>query len=179
MTPEHPQEYVILGLLMMQQRHGYEIHRYFTSGLGRAWHAGMSHIYALLKRLEAADNVLCCVEPQDNRPAKKVYSITPKGRNTFISWVSGPVDRVRDLRLEFMAKLFFMKELKLPGLPDLFNKQVEVCNRKLLILKNNDRACSDMFDHLVFQFRIHQIEAMLRWLDDCRHYLTSTSGATN
>jgi hypothetical protein len=50
----HPQEHVILGILMKRERHGYKIHHQFSSGLGPVWHAGISQIYALLKRLEAA-----------------------------------------------------------------------------------------------------------------------------
>ena len=167
---EPPQEYVVLGLLMKQERHGYEIHRYFSPGLGRVWYAGMSQVYALLKRLEAAGKVVSTVELQGNRPAKKVYSITPRGHEDFLGWVHEPLKRVRDLRLEFLAKLFFMRELGLAGTDELIQRQIDVCQGQLQALRHKDRTSSDEFDHLVFQFRIYQIEAILTWLQDCEHY---------
>lgn len=166
----HPQEHVILGLLMKEERHGYEIHHYFSSGLGRVWHAGMSQIYALLNRLEITGELVSEIEIQDNRPAKKVYSITPEGRETFLAWVRAPVEKMRDLRLEFLAKLFFMRELKPSGIAELIAKQIKTCQRHLEGIREQDKACHDEFDHLVFQFRLCQIEAILKWLQDCIKY---------
>jgi len=168
MTKEHPQEYLVLGLLMRESRHGYEINQYFSSRLGRAWHAGMSQIYALLKRLEETGKVVSALEMQDNRPAKKVYSITPKGCETFLSWVSQPVERIRDLRLEFLSKLFFMRELNLPGLSELIDKQIDVCNDKVFEIKANDGSDVDTFNQLISEFRTCQVEAILKWLQDCK-----------
>lgn len=166
----HPQEYVILGLLMKEDRHGYEIHHNFSSGLGRVWYGGMSQMYALLKRLEMTKKVISKVEIQDNRPSKKVYSITPEGRETFLSWVHRPVESIRNLRLEFLAKLFFMREMKLSGIGELIAKQIDVCQGQLETIKQQDEFCPDEFDRLVFQFRICQIEAILGWLQDCRQH---------
>lgn len=166
----HPQEYVILGLLMKEERHGYEIHHHFSSGLGRVWYAGRSQIYALLKGLEMTGKVVSEVEIQDNRPAKKVYSITPAGRETFLSWVHGPVEKIRDLRLEFLAKFFFMRELEPAAIGELISKQVKVCQGQLEGIKQQNYVCRDEFDGLVFQFRICQIEAIIRWLKDCKKY---------
>ena len=155
---------------MRGNRHGYEIHRDFSSGLGQLWYAGMSQIYALLKRLEVTGKVTCEVETQDNRPAKKVYSITPEGREAFLSWFHAPVQEVRNLRLYFLAKLFFIKELRLPSISEVIARQIEVCQRQLEHIKQQDKLCRDEFDHLVFQFRICQIEAILKWLHDCKKY---------
>lgn len=166
----HPQEYVILGLLMKKERHGYEIHHHFSSGLGRVWYAGRSQIYALLKGLEMTGKVISEVEIQDNRPAKKVYSITPEGRETFLTWVHSPVEKIRDLRLEFLAKLFFMRGFDPSGIGELIARQTKVCQEHLEGIKQQDKVCRDEFDHLVFQFRICQIKATLNWLKDCDRY---------
>jgi DNA-binding PadR family transcriptional regulator len=164
---EHPQEYVILGILMEQKRHGYEIHHLLSSGLGSAWHAGISQVYALLKRLEAAEKVVSSVKQQDNRPAKHIYSITPKGRKAFLQWVHTPLERMRDLRLAFLAKLFFIRELNLSGSDDLIRKQMDIFQEKLRGIKGQDKNCHEEFERLVLHFRIGQIEAVLSWLGDC------------
>ncbi|MBN1253741.1 MAG: PadR family transcriptional regulator [Deltaproteobacteria bacterium] len=172
---EHPQEYVILGILMKQERHGYEIHTLLSSGLGHAWYAGISQVYALLKRLEAAEKVVSVVEQQDNRPAKHVYSITQKGREAFLQWVHTPLERMRDLRLEFLAKLFFIKELDLTGSDELIRKQKDIFQAQLRDIKQQDESCHEAFEHLVLHFRIGQIKAVLAWLQDCGQHINSTS----
>ena len=172
---EHPQQYVILGILMKQERHGYEIHHLLSSRLGRAWYAGISQVYALLKRLEAAEKVVATVEQQDNRPAKHVYSITPKGRKAFLQWVHTPLERMRDLRLEFLAKLFFIRELNLSGSDELIRKQMDIFQKQLRGIKGQDENCHEEFDHLVLRFRIGQIEAVLTWLGDCGRSVNALS----
>ena len=171
----HPQEYVILGILMKQGRHGYEIHHLLSSGLGRAWYAGISQVYALLKRLEVAEKVVSSVEQQDNRPAKHVYSITPKGRKAFLQWVHTPLERMRGLRLEFLAKLFFISELNLSGSDVLIKKQMDIFQKQLRDITQKNENCHDAFDHLVLRFRIGQIEAVLSWLGDCERSVHTTS----
>jgi PadR family transcriptional regulator AphA len=167
----HPQEHVILGILMEQERHGYEIHNLLSSGLGRAWYAGISQVYALLKRLEAADKVCSLVEQQDNRPAKHVYTITQKGQEAFLQWAHAPLERIRDLRLEFLAKLFFIRELNLSGSDELIRKQIDIFQEQLHGIKQQEITCDDEFEHLVLRFRIGQIEAVLSWLRDCKRYI--------
>jgi PadR family transcriptional regulator AphA len=172
---EHPQEYLILGTLMKQGRHGYELHNILSSGLGRAWYAGMSQVYALLKRLEAAEKVISTVEQQDNRPAKHVYSITPKGRKAFLQWVHTPLERLRDLRLEFLAKLFFLRELSFSDSDELIKKQEDIFQKQLRGIKQEEENCHEAFERLVLRFRIGQIEAVLSWLRDCGQYLSAKS----
>jgi DNA-binding PadR family transcriptional regulator len=172
---EHPQEYVILGILMQQGMHGYEIHHLLSSGLGRAWDAGISQVYALLKRLESSEKVVSTVEQQENRPAKHVYSITPKGRKAFLQWVHTPLGRMRDLRLAFLAKLFFIRELDLSGSDMLIKKQIDIFQKQLRGIKGQDKNTHEEFERLVLRFRIGQIEAVLAWLEDCGRSIHTTT----
>ena len=166
----HPQEYVILGFLMQGQKHGYEIHRHFSSRLAPVWYAGMSHIYALLKRLEETGQVTSEMEIQENRPPKRIYSITQSGQEEFLRWLYGPIRQIRDLRLQLPAKLFLMKFLDLPDPAELIAKQVQVCQVQLESNRKQYDLCEDDFGRLVYQFRIHQIEAILAWLEACKTY---------
>jgi PadR family transcriptional regulator AphA len=172
---EHPQEYVILGILMKEERHGYEIHMLLSAALGQAWYAGISQVYALLKRLETAEKVVSTTEHQDNRPPKHVYSITPKGREAFLQWVHSPLERMRDLRLEFLAKLFFIRELSLSGFDELIRKQADIFQKKLRNIAQQEECCHEAFERLVLRFRAGQIEAVLSWLRDCGRYVNTTS----
>jgi PadR family transcriptional regulator AphA len=172
---EHPQEYVILGILMKEDRHGYEIHSLLSSGLGKTWYAGISQVYALLKRLETTEKVVSSIEQQDNRPTKHIYSITPKGREAFLQWVHTPLEMMRDLRLEFLAKLFFINELSLSGSDELIRKQEDIFQKKLHDITQQEERCHEAFERLVLRFRIGQIEAVLSWLRDCGQYVNAIS----
>lgn len=169
-TATQPQEYVILGLLMKGGEHGYRIHQRFASGPGRVWYTGMSQLYALLKSLEARGYVASSVEPQERRPAKKVFSLTPDGRKAFLKWVREPVTHIRDMRLELLAKLVVMKELRLPGIEKLLGAQRKACRQLLEEARKRVADGGDGLDRLISRFRIGQIEAVLGWLEECENY---------
>jgi DNA-binding PadR family transcriptional regulator len=80
-------EYVLLGILMTGPKHGYEMHSYFSSHMDQFWRLSMSQIYALLKRMEKNGVVIPKAELQNNKPAKKIFSITQTGKEGFLNWV--------------------------------------------------------------------------------------------
>ena len=78
--PEISPQPALLGFLMAHPQHGYELHQEFSRDLGQVWRVGLSQIYAQLKQMEEAGLVAAQTEPQPNRPPRKVYHITPAGR---------------------------------------------------------------------------------------------------
>jgi DNA-binding PadR family transcriptional regulator len=168
MPDEHPHEHIILGLLVATDMHGYEIYQSLSHDLSHAWYVGLSQVYALLKRLEHHGKVTSELQPQENRPARKVYCITPEGRRAFHNWVYAPVTRIRDLRLEFLTKLFFICYLALPDAEGLLSSQATVCRNRLRGLQAQLHRTENPFDRLVCHFRISQIESIINWLDHTR-----------
>jgi DNA-binding PadR family transcriptional regulator len=130
----------------------------------------MSHIYTLLKRLEATGQVRSEKQIQHNRPPRRVYAITQKGRELFLDWLSKPVREIRELRLQFPAKLFLIRFLEISDPAELIAKQVRVCQVELTRNRKQYDLCGDDFGRLVYRFRIQQIEAMLAWLEGCKTY---------
>jgi hypothetical protein len=82
---------------------------------------------------------------------------------------------MRDLRLEFLAKLFFIKELGLTGSDELIKKQADIFQKKLRGITQQEERCHEAFEHLVLRFRAGQIEAVLSWLRGCGRYVNATS----
>ncbi|GAF79001.1 unnamed protein product [marine sediment metagenome] len=111
-------------------------------------------------------------EWQENRPAKKIYSITQAGRERFLNWIHSPVKHVRDLRIEFMAKLFFIKELKLEGATDIIDKQVEVLQEKLRLIKVSKEKITDEFQKALHSFKMAQTNSAIDWLKECKNYFS-------
>ena len=157
----------LLGLLVLEPKHGYELYQEFSRELGRVWRIGQSHLYAQLKLLEESGLVSVRVEEQPSRPARKIFSLTPEGRAVFEEWVYQPTPYLRRIRVEFLARLYFFQRLSLAGLDQLVARQKAVCRDQI---ENFDRLMADTaepFAHLVLEFRRGQLEAVVRWLDRC------------
>jgi DNA-binding PadR family transcriptional regulator len=175
MSPKRRQpltiEHALLGFLRERPRHGYEIHQRLANpaGLGGVWRLKQSQLYALLGRLEAEGYVAATLEPQETRPARKVFRLTPAGRRAYQAWVRAAVPHGRDFRVEFLAKLFFARREGPAQAAALIDAQREACRAWLEAQSAQARALkkTQPYGWLVAEFRLGQIRAMLDWLDVC------------
>jgi PadR family transcriptional regulator AphA len=157
----------LLGLLMSHPKHGYELYQEFSRELGSVWQIGQSQLYAQLKQLEQAGLVTVQVESQPNRPPRKVYHLTSDGREAFLAWVRQPTPYLRYIRMEFLARLYFFRELSLPGLDRLVAEQKAVCRAQIEVFDGAAAETNDAFRRLVLEFRQGQLRAVIQWLDRC------------
>jgi DNA-binding PadR family transcriptional regulator len=74
---------LLLGVLMMQSQHGYQINDFIDRTLCRVARLKKPTAYALLDRLATAGFITVHAEQAGNRPPRKVYAITPAGRELF------------------------------------------------------------------------------------------------
>jgi len=128
----------------------------------------------LLAKLEEADYVASELEPHGSRPPRKMLRLTARGREAFAEWVRNPVEHGRDFRLEFLAKLYFATQVSETATHELLDQQRVACQRWIGDLEMQVAASDPErpFERLVYQFRVTQIEAILRWLDTCERALT-------
>ena len=161
----------LLGLLMIEPKHGYELHQEFNHNLGRVWDIGLSQLYAQLKLLEESGLLTAQTEPQSNRPPRKVYHLTSEGRDAFLEWVRRPTPYLRHIRVEFLARLYFYQELSLPGLEQLVAEQKAVCLTQIERFERLSGETHDQYRRLVLEFRQGQLEAVIQWLDRCLEIL--------
>jgi hypothetical protein len=80
------------------------------------------------------------------------------------------------MRMEFMAKLHFARQLEPAATATLIEGQRNICREWLAALQHQADALSAErpFEWLVYQFRIGQVEAMANWLDVCEQALVAT-----
>lgn len=165
-----PMEQALLGFLMQGATHGYALHQRAEEELGRIWYMGMSNVYATLKDLEEAGQVASTLD-EESYPPRKVYAITPLGRAAFLAWVCDPVEAVRDIRVEFLAKLYFYHTLELDDPVSLLRAQAALCRERLDELDRRATEGEDRFDRLVSDFRRRRILSSIEWLQACeRHW---------
>ena len=107
-------EWAVLGVLVDEPRHGYEIAAELQPGtpIGDAWRLTRQLVYRALERLEA----LGMVEPRRTEagsagPPRTIYGPTKLGRSTLDTWLTAPVDHVREIRNVFLLKLLLADRL--------------------------------------------------------------------
>jgi hypothetical protein len=74
------------------------------------------------------------------------------------------VPAIRDMRVEFLAKLYFFHTLGLDGLGALLEGQRRACRERLEQLEQRAGDPSDPFERAVNAFRRRRIEASIAWL---------------
>jgi PadR family transcriptional regulator AphA len=164
-------EYALLGFLNERPMHGYDIYRelHRPDGIGVVWRITRSQLYTLLVKLEEQGYVTVSLEPQENRPTRRIFHLTRSGSAAFASWVAAPVDRPRDIRLEFLIKMYFARREGGEAVFQLVRAQRMRCLEWLTDYVARAEACRTTcpFEWLVWQFRIGQVEAQLKWLESC------------
>lgn len=162
-------EHALLGYLLEQPLHGYDIFGRLREPkqLGAVWRLKQAHLYALLGRLEDEGLLTGESVAQETRPPKRLLHLTTAGRAAFDTWLRRPVRHGRELRIEFLAKLFWARRIGEDAAYRLVAVQRAECER-WLAAENDDIARDEPYARLVTSFRRGQIEAMLRWLDECQ-----------
>jgi DNA-binding PadR family transcriptional regulator len=169
-------EYTLLGFLFQGPLHGYKLHQQLSdpAGFKSIWLLKQAQLYALLDKLEEAGYIAGTNQQQEARPARRVFRLTPAGQAAFQDWISNPVQRPRQMRQEFLAKLYFAQLQGAEVYSRLVAAQRQVCQRWL---EGQTTAASQQdssgFAWLVDQFRSRQIQAMIDWLDLCHETLAA------
>jgi DNA-binding PadR family transcriptional regulator len=164
----NPADFPLLGVLSLGPAHGYDLCAELRDSLGEIWTLRASHIYALLAGLEKDGLVSHERIDQENRPAKKVFHITPEGRRLFSAWTTSPVSSVRDMRLEFFAKLHFARQESNGVVSKLLEDQLKVCSKNVKRLVAQIEACDVEAERSILHYRLTMLHATVNWLRKAR-----------
>jgi DNA-binding PadR family transcriptional regulator len=105
-----PAAYVILGMLRLGARSGYEIKQNVEFSIRFFWTISQAQIYPSLDRLERDGLVRGRSEPRGNRP-RRVYEITEDGVAALEEWLRRDEPMPFELRDIGLLKLFFADTL--------------------------------------------------------------------
>jgi len=171
MAPIHvaltPTAYAILGLLRQRPMHGYEIAQHFKpeADLGQVVPADMSTIYTFLKDLQEHGLISGKRETVGARPPRTVFSPTAEAEELFLDWVRRPVARIREIRLDFLLKLYFAQQLGPAEVKALVEAQLAVGRSYLKRQKTSARAlATSSFEALVLESKLTAAESTVSWL---------------
>lgn len=164
-------EYAALGLIKGGISYGYEIFKHISDpkGLGQIWQSKPGNLYALLGKMVSAGWLTSSVKTESDRLPRKEFSLTPEGEIAFNSWCSSPVKHPREMRQDFLARWFFIRDN--PNVSaELVNNQLVECSvwETGLLAKNRGVSHSHWFERNIYQFRINQIKGIKNWLLELR-----------
>lgn len=97
---------IILGLLLLSSRTIYQLRERIDKGLNMMYSSSMGSIQAAIKKLLNCEYIQY-EEVVENGKYKKIYSITDKGKQNFIEWLSTPME-IQSSKNPELAKLYFM-----------------------------------------------------------------------
>ena len=99
-------DHMILGLLILRSCSIYELRERIQAGLNLMYSSSMGSIQAALKKL-LNGGFITVQEDAEGKRVRKIYSVTPSGREEFSAWVSSPMD-LAAARCPELGKLYFM-----------------------------------------------------------------------
>src|SRR4051794_16529054 len=103
--------YVILGMLRLGKRTGYEIKSLVDVSTRFFWAASYGQIYPELARLESAGLIRSERDDSDGR-GRRAYELTREGEAALHEWLLSPEPLHLELRHEGALKLFFSDTLE-------------------------------------------------------------------
>jgi DNA-binding PadR family transcriptional regulator len=119
-------QYGILGLLSYAPMNGYTLKKMFGNSINYIWTASLSQIYRELGALEQKGFVSSVIEQQDDRPDKKIYTVTESGKKAFADWLHDfPDVLTAPKRDEFMLRIFFGAKLDIAEMISQFERFIE------------------------------------------------------
>ena len=120
---------LLLGVLMTQSRHGYQINEFIERQLCDVVTMKKPTAYALLDRLAGDGFISVHIEQEGNRPPRKVYTITDAGRELF--------DRLLKTNLSSLDTPLFADDIGLMFMNHLPKSQVtELLKKRLALLES-------------------------------------------
>ena len=177
-----PAEHALLGLLAMRESgsgHGYELARSFgpDAPLGNVIRLEPGMVYHHLKKLERLGWVRELPDASPERPARRPFALSSSGREELLRWLGEPVAHTREIRLEFLVKLYLALALEPALAMRLIDEQRDMCSRLIESLSEQRRHDRETrgdefgairFGEMVLDMRLAQTEAALVWLDRVR-----------
>jgi DNA-binding PadR family transcriptional regulator len=163
-------EYTLLGLIARAGHagpvYGYDLQRQLAdSSLSHVIRVESGMMYHYLKRLAARGLITAQVSSQEGRPARHLHTLTVEGRAALDAWVSEPVATTREIRLEFLLKLWFARDDARVA-ARLIGGQIAVIDRHIASLETQvaNLAAGDHFGQDVLALRLAQNRTIREWL---------------
>jgi DNA-binding PadR family transcriptional regulator len=165
--------WVVLGLVALKPRSGYEIKRIVDRSIRHFWAASYGQIYPELRRLAEEGWIAGEDDPRGGR-SRRVYRITPAGTAALRGWLAGRETRI-ELRDESLLRLFFADTVSVDHALGLLRARREGYRQMLEYLRSLDDGSGQpdpTFVDLVYRWGLDYCEWGIEWCEQQERRLT-------
>ena len=164
---------VCLGMLTDGAASGYDLKKHFESTFGHFFAAGYGSIYPALSSLAEQGLVSCEHIPQEGKPDRKVYAITPEGRTYLLTALENPAP-CHKVRSEFLATLCFAHLMTAEQIEVVLDSRIADTERYLTMFEKIECDCMQDWPpgmRFVLGFGRAVTEAVKTYVESNRHLL--------
>ena len=157
----------ILGLLTQQPMSGYDIKHVLRSLRWLVGEPSFGSLYPALSALANDGLVMMELETRQNKPSRKIYTITEAGRQTLQEWINQPAGANAPLKA-FLMRLLLADNLSQAGLiAQLYQRRAQIAVHRAA-LEESARIADDgasKGQRLALEYGLALATAELAWLD--------------
>ena len=167
----------ILGLLTQQPMSGYDIKRFLKSLSWLIDVPSLGGLYPSLHALLKDGLVTVEVVAGQDRPSRKIYSITEAGEEALQTWLKRPSEPNASLK-KFIMRLALAGQLSQVGLlAHLEQRRARVAAHKMALEQNSEAETgnADLGECLMLDYGLSLADAELAWLDSTLARLSQPS----
>lgn len=163
-----------LGILTFGEATGYEIKKAFQDRLSMLYDASYGSIYPALNKLTEQGLVSCREESQDNRPDKKIYSITLDGQLAFIKQLEEK-PAADKFRSEALTSLMFAHLLPASHVSTLMDELISTYEENIAMLSGECDMKRSLSEKFLCGYGIAVRKAAIDYMRENRHLLEAES----
>ena len=156
-------ELLLLGLLQSHNMHGYQIHEMLYRNPIIPISITKSNAYRLLNKMEQNGWVSHVQDQEGNRPVKRVYSITEKGKEEFFLLLRKNISSFSTPEFPAAACLDFFHLLPSEEIVSLLQKRLDQLQKKFEALDNLPDEISK--SHLAADYLHNFYANEINWLE--------------
>ena len=153
---------ICLGLIRAGSDHGYAIAAHFEAegDIGSVHTLTRPAVYRELQYLEG-DGLIIATDARGARgQAKRKLKLSKKGNAILDDWLHSPVQHLRHMRNEFLAKILLLQMLEEDFLSLVRKQRMQFAEMFAALLDDKDQS-------VVALWRREQVRAASRFLDEC------------
>jgi len=162
---------LLLGILLSHGMHGYQLNEILQNNPGTPISLKKSNAYKLLSDMEADGWVSFYQEQKGNRPQRRVYEVTDKGKAAFMRLLRENLSTPIPPEFPAAAGLDFIYMLPDEEVIELLETRLQAVNKKFQQL---DEVPAEIRDsHLTVEYLHHFYASEIHWLSETIQRLRS------
>ncbi|MEL6160153.1 MAG: PadR family transcriptional regulator [Cyanobacteria bacterium J06623_5] len=171
--------YAILAALFNQPCSGYDLVKRFNKSVECFWSASHQQIYKALAKLEEEGQVSSEKIEQENRPNKKLYTVTDSGRQQLQAWIAETEEDIAPLKSDLLVKLSVGHTVPTETLLETLDAYTQRHRERLKSYQAVEKQYAQMpqlsresqFQYLALRAGIRQQLAWIAWCEEAMGFL--------